>query len=272
MSTLICISTYLKNSALKDLLDSLIKFGYHEQAKIAICDDSNDFHAKPIYEEYRKKCKLIYLSGGINSGIAINKNRGLKYFLSKPHFEDILMLDDDLIFYAPNFLEHCRKVCGEIKLPLISGLWTDFRGEQEEEVKGASGNGWYSDFPVVAETEHTTWHFQGCHGCCLYMKREVVEKVGYMNNFTYHYGYEHSAYFSRALYASGSAPELFPVLKHSDLWYRGNCIPNNYEIDRDQVFNVNGVEHAELIRQVYMGYGIYNKEHGLKKKKEIVLE
>lgn len=270
MSTLIAISTYLKNAALTELLDSLIANGYHEGNRLMICDDSDDHQAKPVFDEYRKKCKLVY-SAGERGGIAVNKNRAIKYFLAKTHFKDLLLLDDDLLFLRYGLIEECRTACEEIGLPFITGMWIDFYSNKEEKVKGSDGRGWFSSFPIKSSTFSTTSH-QGSHGCVMHIQREAVEKVGYFNKFSYFYSHEHSAYFSRLLRTYGRCPELFPVIKNSSYYYKGNQIPNNYEIDMDQVWNVNGREHAELLQKVYAGESLYNKEHNLSKKKENTIE
>lgn len=273
MSTLLAITTFKKPQAADELIETLIKHNYHLNNRIILCDDSENREGKEVFEKYRKECKITYSAGTERQGIAVNKNRGLKYFFTKTHFDDILLLDDDLLFERPGLIEHCKFVCNEdIKLPFITGMWVDFDFKKEETIKGSNGLGWFSSFPVKAATPFTTWH-EGSLGCMLYIQRSAAERVGYFNKLSYFYSHEHSLYYSRLLAAYGRCPELFPLLKNSGGWYyKGNKIPNNYDVDMQQVWEVNGKEHAELLQQVYQGYGVYNKEHSLRKSKEVLLE
>jgi len=263
------VTTFKKPTALRDILNSLIEYNYHEGNTIMIADDDNG-SSKEVYQEFRKRCKLVYATGP-NGGISVNKNRIIKYFLAKPHLDELVLLDDDLVFSRKGLLEHCREACKEIKLPFISGLWTDFESKDDLSKMQQSGLHWSEQFPVIAETKLTTWH-GGKHGCMLYFQREAIEKVGYYNIFPMGYGFEHSIYFSRLLRTYAMAPECYPILKYSHLYFHGNNIPNNYEVNVDKVFEINGPVHQKLLNDVYNGYGLYSKDSGLKKKKEQVLD
>ncbi len=283
MSTLISITSFLKNSALVELLESLIALNYHEGNKILIADDSENAEARAVFEQFKKKCKLVYCNGMERTGIAVNKNRGLKYFFAKPHFNDILMLDDDIVFHREKLLDHLKMACADARLSYMTGYWTDHNASKEENIKGASGNGWYSDFPIKASTDYVTWN-EGCQGVLMYIQREIAEKVMYMRKYSYVYGYEHDSYMARILRADGKAPNLKPVLKGCEYFYIGQNKPNAYEIDREIVLgkmDENGKvieigqqarEHGEDLLQIIAGYGIKEKNHYLKKSKEIVLE
>lgn len=271
MNTLISISTYKKNEALDELMWTLIKHNYNN---ILIADD-NDGEAKSIYYKYRdfkSIPKLIYCTGP-NLGISGNKNRGIKYFLSHSQYDSLLMLDDDLLFTRSGLLEHIDLAIKDAKIEFITGYWTDKNAKQESNIKQVTGNSWYEDFPVKAATDYISWH-EGSQGAVMFVTRKAINKVGYFNMFPEKYGYEHSLYFSRLLRAHESCPRLFPVLRFCERWYHGNDIPNNYEVNRETLVlgGSQSTYHDQMLGKVFAGYEIYNKDHGLSKKKELVLD
>lgn len=275
MSTLISITTFRKNLGLEQLLETLLEHGYAVNSTILIADDGAG-EAKPVYDALKGKCRLVYVTGdNPQQGVAVNKNRGLRYFQQKSHFKAILNLDDDLLFKRAGLIEHMEMVCEEIRLPFISGYWTDFEGKKEENVKQVTNRSWYADFPIEAETEWATFH-RGCQGVSMYMKRSAFEKVGYMTKFDYYYGYEHSEYFNRLMRAHHASPELYPVMKYSEYFYIGNNIPNCYSVDLSKVFgpvDTNASQYDnDFFPRIVAGTYIYNKESGLKKKKETIIE
>lgn len=132
---LIAISTYQKIDALEVLLDSLHQHGYFESNKVVVCDDNQgksytltkkdnpnhpcwgmdpkqrteftkssvpDFTAK-FNKAYEVDIEVIF--GSERGGVAKNKNRGIKYFLEHKEYDELLMLDDDIVFTAPESLK-----------------------------------------------------------------------------------------------------------------------------------------------------------------------
>lgn len=271
MSTLISITSYLKPLALEQLIVTLLEHGYDKGNTLMICCDNGGIDTKPVYDKFRKDCKLVLAHGAERQGISANKNRGIKYFLQKTHFEKLLLLDDDILFKRPGMLEHLEEACQQVDLPLMTGLWTDFNGNKEENILGASNRGWFTDFPEKGGTELVSLH-EGCHGCLKYLKREAVEKVGYFHVFPEKYGFEHSNFCSRILKEYEVCPRLYPILRTSPWFFCGNKIPNNYEVDIETVFKVNGAEHDRLLNEIYNGRMIYEKDHGLNKKKERIYD
>lgn len=266
---LIGITTYLKNDSLDVLINSLIEHGYTDNARIVIADD--DSEAVAIYNKYRKDIKITYI-GGNRAGICGNKSRIIHYFLKNTKYENLLLLDDDLVFHKSGFIEQCLVGCEDINLPFISGYWTDHTGSEDYSVSQTSGNSWVSDFPCKGSTKFVSLH-QGKHGCTLFFKREAIEKAGFYNKMGF-YGYEHSLYFSRLLKLYGWSPELFPILKYCDHWYKGQNVPNRYTIDIQEVHNTNGQEHIRLLKDVYEGKGLTIMDNQFRKvwKKDRLLE
>lgn len=270
VNTLITISTFKKNEACEQLIESLLNNNYKE--RIVITDDSDNFNALPVYNRFRKEAEITYLGGSVNAGISLNKNRGIKYFLEHSQYNNMLSLDDDLLITKSGLIDHLDMICKEDDLQFTTGFWTDkvFKGELKQ-LWGTGG--WSDQFPVKAESAWNTWH-GGCHGCLVFYRRTAIEKVGYFNKLSLKYGFEHSLYCSRILRAFGLCPELFPIMKFSRTWFHGNDIPNNYEIDVSKVFEINGAEHSRLLLKVYEGKGLTIEDHGLKKilKKDRKLE
>lgn len=283
MSTLLAITTFKKPQAADELIETLIKHNYHLNNRIILCDDSENREGKEVFEKYRKECKIAYSAGTERQGIAVNKNRGLKYFFTKTHFDDILMLDDDIFFHKEGLIDYIKMSCLDSKINYMTGYWTDENSNKEEEIKGATGRGWYSDFPIKASTSYLSWH-EGCQGVLMYVERKIAEKVGFMRKYSYFYGYEHDSYMARILMADGRCPSLKPVLKHCEYWYKGQNKPNNYEIDRDivlgkmnesgQVIEVGqqALEHGVDLQRIYQGYDLLERQHWLRKSKEVLFE
>jgi hypothetical protein len=264
-SVLLGITTFRKNEAAKTLIQSLIEHGYSEGNTILIADDGAG-HARPVFEEF--KGKVVYISGkNPQYGISVNKNRCIDYFLQNKHFDALLLLDDDIVFTAPGFIDHCKMVCKEdLKLPFVSSYWVDHNGVSTDDVLQTSGKTWTDDFPIKASTEWVNFH-QGKHGHCLYFGRGAVEKAGFYNKMPGMYGMEHSLYFSRLLRIYGQCPELFPILKYPKLWYKGQCIPNNYDVPKNSI-EINGKAHIKFLNEVYQGRGLYVGERGIKQKEK----
>ena len=254
----ICVSTFQKVDALEACLRSTIEYSYHSGNKILVCDDgggedyiltrkNNPEH--PLFnllsteiitmpsvpskvEELKKEfpdlnIECVYGKG--RGGVAINKNRGIKYFLDNPEFEELLLIDDDIVMTGPGLLEACRAT-GE---PHMTGML----GENSAQAAsfGADACPFFTSFPKMGETP-THIYCEGSMGCMLYFTRECIQRVGYMETLSKDgkYGIEHSIMSNRINAIYGKYIDWFPILKGCDRFFVSQEIPNNYTADYSQ--------------------------------------
>jgi GT2 family glycosyltransferase len=263
MRTLVAVSTYKKNKALREILRSLIENKYSVKADILICDDNNG-EAGEVYEELKPFLPNLFYTTGPNRGIARNKNRGIKFFLENG-YDRLLSMDDDIEMISPGILEafeKAHKETGEHHINSFLGSYID----------PIEKKGFFQVFPVKAcsESKQVLW-CEGVQGICCWYTREIVERLGYFNLFRYRYGYEHAAYSARAHRVQGTCPELFCMLANSPKYFKTQEVPNNYEIPGKEI-DAQGVQYREIINKVYNGLDLKQTDHGLDTAKETVLK
>lgn len=261
---LIAITTFQKSDALRVLLNSLLGHGYLDNNSVVVCDDNagkgyevtrgnNPYHpiwftddseevqmpsAPEVVEEFKAKhpeVDITCIFGKKRGGVSINKNRGIKYFLDHHEFVDILMMDDDIVFHAPGYLDLCRSSRHSHLLAYL-GSPDEERGKKL--ASGETGNPFFSVFPAQGEDEFV-YYCTGAQEMCRYATRDAIERVGYFDIFKHHYGFESAVFSSRINMAYGKFLDWFPVLKNSPDYFVSQSIANNYEIkdvyaNRDQ--------------------------------------
>lgn len=274
----IAISTFQKDLALSTLLESLVEHNYHTGNKIVVTDDhqglpydldrktnpnhplfkDNDLQeikrpsAVMVVEGFKVKHPDVDIScvfGKARGGVAINKNRGIKYFLEHPEFDELLMLDDDIVMTGPGLLEACRAT-GE---PHMTGLL----GGTEGAVFGADACPFFQSFPPKGETP-THWFCTGSMGMMLWYKREAVEKAGYFNTMPDKYGAEHSLYSCRLNALYGKYIDWFPILKGCEGFFISQSIPNNYTADYEK----NMKFYNKIKPEIFKGINLHIKNPG----------
>ncbi len=255
---LIGVSTYLKNGALREFLDSAIKNDYLETCDILICDDA-DGHAKEVFAEYPQK-GLLYTTGS-NLGIARNKNRAIRFFLEQKHYTHLILTDDDMLFTAPGLFEEC-----------IAAGWPHtmgYLGEMSCSLEGARG-GFFDTFPIKGKTdiEPETIFTNGSQGVMLYMTRDVVEKCMYYPIAPGRYGYEHSIYSNIINNAYLKyAMDWFPFLKTFPKFMVGNYNhPNQYEAKPEE----NQKWWLDMRNKIQSGVDYINKKSGVPDGEEVL--
>lgn len=249
--TLITISTYQKSDALKVLLTSLFEHGYNKDNKIIVCDDNmgksyeitkekNPNHplfkdssesniTMPSVPEVIKEFEGVEcVFGKKRGGISNNKNRGIKYFLDHSEYRYLLMLDDDIIFTAPGFID----LCIESKHHHLTGYLGD--PANDTILFGEDRSPFFKSFPPQGGDPYI-WYCLGSQGMMLWATRETVEEVGYMDRMKDHYGFEHSLWSNRIMVLKYKKfLDWFPVLKGCHTYFQSQSIPNNYTADYSQ--------------------------------------
>lgn len=226
----VAVTTYKKPEALRGWLDSCQAIG--SLHSVAVCDD-NDGETKEIVEEYKLRFPfpLHYLSGE-RQGIAGNKNRGIQWFLSQTDAAPYLLLSDDDIKFSE------APVHTELEAGIGDRFIRAYFGTGLEHITGylgnyadpLSGNPFFEQFPPIAEDDYL-YHCGGSQGLLLFFTRNIVEKVGYFSLWRGVYGYEHVDYSMRCGRMDGRCPELYPILKHCNQYFRCQGIGNNYSAD-----------------------------------------
>jgi glycosyltransferase involved in cell wall biosynthesis len=258
MKTLLAITTYLKNQALREIIRSLIEFDYHTGNTILICDDAAG-GAKEVYEEYKDKCDLHLVYGKHRVGIAKNKNRGIKYFLENPGFSHIMMLDDDIEFIKAGGIQSLLESLEGSNLPHQTAYLGDYSHPK-------TGQGFFHEFKPIQEDEYTYW-CKGCQGILIFLPRKTAEEVGYFStDWKSHYGYEHAEYAARINTFYATEPQLFPIWKRSYKYFKTQLIPNNYEANHLP----NAPIYDQKLARIRQGLGLVWKESGLDKKETVI--
>jgi len=127
--------------------------------------------------------------------------------------------------------------------------FTGYLGNYEDPL---SGNPFFSQFPPLMQDEFL-YHCLGSQGLFLFFERSVVQKIGYFNtNWRGKYGYEHADYSMRAGRIESRCPELYPILKHCNFYFKCQGIGNNYWDDPKE----NAKQYAERRQDAYTGIGL----------------
>lgn len=253
-SRLISITTFRKNKALEELLDTLKEFKYFEDCDILVCDDGGG-EARGVVKKYNP---CLYTTGD-NLGIARNKNRGIKYFLENDQYKHLVLLDDDLLFTGSGLID---ALIGA-EWPHITGYlgtYTPGVGIEAEERKQFSGNAFFDDFKPTGKTDKGVMFCPGAQGIMLYMVREVVEKAMYFHVPPGHYGYEHSIYSNVINKITDYQIDHFPIFIRTPAYLIGNYEhPNNYEAKPEQ--NAKWWINKKL--DISLGINYINRVHGV---------
>jgi GT2 family glycosyltransferase len=95
------IVTYQRFDRFKECFDSVLK-NRRDIEEIVIVDDCS-VTDKELYDEYFKNLifnDIIVMRNPVNSGVAVTKNKGLKYFYDKG-YDYIFTLEDDINILSP---------------------------------------------------------------------------------------------------------------------------------------------------------------------------
>ena len=270
---LISISTFKKNDALTNLIESLISTGALEDSFIHISDDNNS-GAKEVFDHFFATFpKSFGYSTSPRMGIWGNKNRGIYYFLERnKEPEYCLLLDDDIISVGSGLcqeFEAASKFSGQQQLSSYLGdadMVAAGRNKEDEILQ----NGFFKTFPIVAENEYLYW-CGGAQGIACFYTRELLQKLGYMDNLGGPYGYEHALHAARALRIQGFCPELFPMIKRSPNFFKTQLIPNAYDVDMVKVEGIQKTNYLKRLTETYQGYNLNVSKPGFNPKKEIII-
>ena len=253
MKTLLAIKTYQKNDILFQILESIRKCPPGEDLEIVVADD-NPGEALEVLDKFPEVA--AYLTGNLH-GIWANGDRLLKYFLNISKAENLLLLDNDIVFTRPGLLEEIETAAKECDF-CENGTPHEHCGQEHITlfvIDAGGGDGLQATFPyqAISKSGKLKWH-PGCHGIGLWFTRNLISKVGYMRRQKYFYGGEHSELSHRALRMQGYAPLSFPVLARSPKYISLNT--NDYQaysVSIDKVYSENTSQVDKWLQSVYKG-------------------
>lgn len=210
----VSVTTYKKNEALRVFISTYLQHGDLERlSHFVICDDDAP-NAKEVFEEFKPafQGKLRYI-GGSRVGIAKNKNRGILFFRDHTESKHLILFDDDIMFVGSGLEKAC-----------IDSRWKHITGYLESE------DHFFKLFPPFAEDENL-WFCAGSQGMFLYLRRECVEKVGFMpTHLKSIYGFEHDWYSNMINRSFGMHPKYYALLKGCQNYFTTQQVPNNYQV------------------------------------------
>lgn len=220
MTHILSVSTFLKNDALREFLDSYRMYGDRENLEtLVICDDSDNKTAFEVYKEYSTVLPLAYTGGDKRVGIARNKNRGIKFF-GETKSDVLILADDDILFTGEGIEDHFLE-CAKTREHVTTYLGNYHQVCPQE-------NAFFDTFPPYREDENL-YYCTGSQGMLLFQTRDIVDQVGYMDLLNFPYGFEHSLWSNRISRLTGYYMDDFPIMKRSPKYFKGNYSwPNQY--------------------------------------------
>lgn len=194
----IIIPIYNAYECVMECIESVIKnTKFNKNKLILINDKSTDERVLPKLKEYSKKYKFIeLLENEENLGFVGTVNRGMKY--SK---NDVLLLNSDTEV-TPNWLEKIKKCAySEKMIGTVTPLSNNAThvsvpmGLQENDLpKNVSLDEYAKIVEFSAYNENQ--QLPTAHGFCMFIKREVLDLIGYFDVETFGKGYGEENDFS----------------------------------------------------------------------------
>ncbi len=198
----IIIPIYNAYDYVEKCIQSILKYtDLNENRLILIDDKSQDEKILPMIKKYAKENKgIIVLENKDNLGFVKTVNKGMKYSKS-----DVLLLNSDTEV-SPNWLEKIKKTAySREKVATVTPLSNNAtlvsvpNGLSRNEIpEGLT----FLEFAELIEkcAYHHYDELPTSHGFCMYIRREVIEEIGYFNEEVYGKGYGEENDFSyRAL-------------------------------------------------------------------------
>ena len=189
----IVIPIYNAYDCLVDCIESVLKNTNFKITHLILIDDkSSDERVLPLLEKFKKANpqKITLLKNKKNLGFVKTANKGMKY--SK---NDILLLNSDTIVFK-NWLDNIRKCAYEntaiATVTPFSNNLTPMTPLPEEFRKQGCPDGWtLEEMAELIEkcSAHLHPDIPSSHGFCMYIKREVIKKVGFFDEKTFGRGY-----------------------------------------------------------------------------------
>lgn len=273
MKTCISITTYKKNKALIGSLESMVNIGTSIDS-IVVSDD-DDGGAEEVVQDFYKKYengdypfKLAYCSGP-NKGIAVNKNRGIRYFLENNDSDFLVAVDDDIKF-TKNALRLQKPDMQEFgEITIVDQVIKAHQFSKQKHITGfledytdpGTQMPWLTVKPLIGEDPYCIYYGMS-QGIFLFFTREMVELAGYMPVMPYRYGFEHILYSAACLRIQGFHIETFPILKNCRRYFGCQGIPNNYDVENAGL-QKNNVVYFNRMHEIARGINLHNNKHGI---------
>ncbi len=188
----IIIPVYNAYDCLGECFDSVLKYTDFKKAHLILIDDkSPDSRVLPLLKKYKKEndTKITLLVNRNNLGFVATVNKGMRH--SK---NDVLLLNSDAVV-TEGWLDKIMD-CGERddKIATVTPVANNVTPAHLPE--GFRKRGFpegYTLKRMAKLVEDCSMHLYpevpSAHGFCMYIKREVIKKVGYFDEETFGKGY-----------------------------------------------------------------------------------
>ena len=196
----VIVPIYNALDALKECLESVVK-----NTDLSVCglilinDCSTDKNIDKYLKDFEKKYKdknVTVLENDINLGFVDTVNRGMKYSKS-----DVLLLNSDTVV-GKDWLKKIQKCAYSMeKVATVTPLSNNAtlvsvpNGLQRNELPTNINIDEYNEF-VEKCSYHDYPEIPTAHGFCMYIKRDVLDLVGYFDEKTFERGYGEENDFS----------------------------------------------------------------------------
>jgi len=118
----VCLVTYNRLSYLKQCIDALEKHNWSgAKYKVVVDDGSTEEGYGSYLSELRKK-DIWVIKNHPNQGVAVTKNKGMK-FLYEHNCKHIFTIEDDILVKSDNVCQEYIKFCKENKLYHANFAW-----------------------------------------------------------------------------------------------------------------------------------------------------
>lgn len=171
--TKICLSSILKN----------VKLPY----KLFLVNNASTDGTKEFIDEMQRQYsdKIISLHSEKNIGFSGGNNIALKQIQNNPEFSHVLLLNNDVLV-PPRFLENLLKTfssdkyCGMV-VP-VSNYAGNRQGIKNIQVRPESFDEFSCKWEFARNNYNKSWQIGMAIGLCMLMKREVLDKVGLLDD------------------------------------------------------------------------------------------
>jgi GT2 family glycosyltransferase len=203
----IIISTYNQKKLLEESLESLKKKTDYINYKVYVVDDSGKGE---IGKEIEKKFKWVEIIINKNNlGYSQSINRGMKKALKESMPEYILMMNDDMEIIQKDWLRKLVEFAEKDKETGIVGCQQIYPDGSLQDV-GGHLKGWELT-KILKFKKGAKLNVDHFMGSCMLVKKEVIEKIGLMDEIFTPFLLEDSDYCLRAKKAGYSIKILTSV-------------------------------------------------------------
>jgi GT2 family glycosyltransferase len=235
----------------KSCIESLLPI-LNNNTHLIICDNASTDDSWHYLQHFETNQFITLIQTGSNKGFAGGMNVGIKYALENLHPDFVWLLNNDVQIYA-NALKELL-VCSDSKKNI--GMWGSTLLENNEKTQCAGGCRYYSFLTIfkpilsgknLEEIKKINQHkikLDYIAGAALFIRREVIEKVGFLNE-EYFLFYEELDYTQRLKKAGFG----IAWCKESIVIHKGSAsVGNVKDRDKNKIKKANYYENLSTLK------------------------